>query len=82
MDCERLRQILPDYLDEETAAEVCREVDAHLRGCPDCEVEIDELRQTITIYRRECQGTIMSEGARGRLLTRLSIEYRRTRSGE
>jgi predicted anti-sigma-YlaC factor YlaD len=84
LDCERLRQILPDYLDDEAAEELCREIDAHLHGCSDCEIEVDEIRQTILIYRRECRDMTMSDGARRRLLQRLSIEYRRflTRPGE
>ncbi len=81
MDCEKLRSILPDYLDDEAAAELCREIDAHLARCGDCEVEIDSLRRTILIYRRDCESTTMSDGAKHRLFSQLSIEYRRVRSG-
>ena len=77
MNCDKLRSILPDYLDDEAADDLCREIEVHLARCGDCEVEIDALRQTILIYRRDCLSTTMSEGARLRLFTKLSIEYRR-----
>lgn len=80
MDCEHLKSILPDYLDDETTAELCREVEAHMLRCGPCEVEIDEIRQAILIYRRDCEAAKLSEPGRRRLFAALTIEYRRTRT--
>ena len=81
MDCEHLKSILPDYLDEETTAELCREIEAHMVRCGPCEIEIDEIRQAILIYRRDCETARLSEPGRRRLFAALTIEYRRAGSG-
>ena len=43
MDCERIREQLGPYLDDEVSQDVRREVDAHLSACPDCTGELDSL---------------------------------------
>jgi anti-sigma factor RsiW len=42
---------LSDYVDGELEARLCAEIEAHMRGCPDCQVMIDTLRKTIVLYR-------------------------------
>lgn len=81
MDCEHLKSILPDYLDQEATAELCREIEAHMVRCGPCEIEIDEIRQAILIYRRDCADARLSEPGRSRLFAALTIEYRRPRTG-
>ena len=81
MDCEHLKSMLPDYLDDEATAELCREIEAHMARCGPCEIEIDEIRQTILIYRRASASATLSDNGRRRIFTALSLEYRRTRTG-
>ncbi|MGH7232883.1 MAG: anti-sigma factor family protein [Nitrospiraceae bacterium] len=50
-ECIKILRNLSPYLDDELAAEVCREIHAHLGACPNCEVFLDSLRQTIALCR-------------------------------
>ena len=45
-----LRQ-LSAYIDDELPSDICREIRRHLGACPNCEVFIVSLRQTVTLCR-------------------------------
>ena len=45
-----LRQ-LSAYSDDELPADICREIRQHLGACPNCEVFIASLQQTVTLCR-------------------------------
>ena len=61
--CRKILQKLSLYLDDELSGEVCREIRAHLGACPNCEVFLDSLRQTITLCRH-CQPRTLSSSDR------------------
>jgi predicted anti-sigma-YlaC factor YlaD len=80
VNCDEIKSLLSDYLDDEAATEVIREVEIHLEACGPCEVEIDAIKKTILIYRSTSDYSALSDGARERLYTVLSYEYRQTRN--
>ena len=41
--CERVRSLLDPFIDDELAAEEQREVERHVRACPECQRELEEL---------------------------------------
>lgn len=45
MNCEELRQLLPDIVDGTLPATMVSEADAALQECPDCQQELDIVRQ-------------------------------------
>jgi hypothetical protein len=47
MNCQSAREILPELLNDRTAATAHPEVRAHLAGCPDCQREFSALSQTL-----------------------------------
>lgn len=49
--CAQLQAQLPDYLDGEARAEICRAIEAHLADCDDCRVVVDTMKKTILLYR-------------------------------
>jgi hypothetical protein len=49
--CIKLLRHLSTYLDDEPTIDVCREIRAHLGDCPNCELFLNSLRQTITLCR-------------------------------
>lgn len=49
--CLKILQKLSAYVDEELSGEVCAEIRSHLGACPNCEVFLDSLRQTIGLCR-------------------------------
>ena len=51
MTCEELLKALNDYVDDETVLAVCREFAEHLAGCNPCQVVVDNIRNTIRLYK-------------------------------
>lgn len=65
-DCLKILRGLSAYLDDELAGNVCREIRKHLGACPNCEVFLDSLRQTITLCRH-VEPPPLSAAAKARL---------------
>jgi anti-sigma factor RsiW len=53
MTCERIRQLLSDYLDGELSSAVTTKVQSHLYGCAACEREHQALRRTVQLLAAE-----------------------------
>ncbi len=51
MKCEEILQALGDYVDGELAPRLCEELRQHLAGCNPCEIVVDTLRRTISVYK-------------------------------
>ena len=51
MKCEELLAMLNEYVDGAVDAAVCVEFEKHMAGCNPCQVVVDNIRQTITIYK-------------------------------
>ncbi len=51
MKCEELLAALNDYVDGTLSPGVCAAFEEHLKGCNPCEVVVDNIRKTITLYK-------------------------------
>ena len=51
MKCEELLQVLNEYVDGAVEPGLCAEFEKHMAGCNPCQVVVDNIRQTITLYR-------------------------------
>ena len=51
-DCGRIKELLPDYLDDGLQEHICRELEKHLKDCEDCRIFIKTVKTTITLYRQ------------------------------
>jgi anti-sigma factor RsiW len=51
--CREMLGQFSDYIDGDLEASLCAELEAHLAGCPDCQVMIDTMRRTITLYHAQ-----------------------------
>ena len=51
LKCEEMLAALSDYVDGELDPEVREAFRRHLAGCNPCEVVVDNLRHTITVYK-------------------------------
>jgi anti-sigma factor RsiW len=51
MKCDDLLRALNDYVDGGIEPELCKRFEAHLAGCNPCQIVIDNIRQTITLYK-------------------------------
>jgi anti-sigma factor (TIGR02949 family) len=74
--CSDVLNQLSDYLDAETAQDLCAQLEAHFAECPACRVQVDTVKKTISLYRSE---TILDcpEQVRTRLHAVLSFEYQK-----
>ncbi len=51
MKCQELLAHLNDYVDGQVDPAWCAEFEQHMAGCNPCQVVIDNIRRTITLYR-------------------------------
>jgi len=49
--CIKVLRRLSDYLDDELSVSICKEIRKHMGACPNCEVFVTSLRQTISLCR-------------------------------
>jgi anti-sigma factor RsiW len=65
--CDRLVELVTDYLEGALDEAVSAEFDAHLAGCPGCDAYVDQMRHTAhQLGHVSLDG--LSDGARARLL--------------
>jgi predicted anti-sigma-YlaC factor YlaD len=53
INCDEVLDNLRDYLDEQDRADLCREIEEHLKHCHDCQVEVDTIKKTIVLYQAD-----------------------------
>lgn len=74
MTCEELLKALNDYVDGAQLTEICEEFSQHLAGCNPCQVVVDNIRQTISLYRAG-QPYAMPDGFENRLQETLKSRW-------
>jgi anti-sigma factor RsiW len=52
MKCEELLAMLNEYVDGTIDPAVCKDFERHMAGCNPCQVVVDNIRQTITLYKQ------------------------------
>ena len=53
LNCNEVMEQLSDFLDEDARQELCKAIEEHLARCHDCQVEVDSVRKTITLYQAD-----------------------------
>ena len=51
MKCEELMAALNEYVDGNVDLPICEEFKKHLEGCNPCQIVVDNIRKTITLYK-------------------------------
>jgi len=51
--CKDLLALLNQYVDGGVDSSVCKELEKHLAKCNPCRVVVDNIRKTITLYRKD-----------------------------
>jgi hypothetical protein len=51
MKCEELLKMLNEYVDGTVDPAICEEFEKHMAGCNPCQVVVDNIRKTITLYK-------------------------------
>ncbi len=52
MKCEELLAALNEYVDGSIDPGICEAFEEHLKGCNPCQIVVDNIRQTITLYKQ------------------------------
>lgn len=52
MKCEELLKLLSEYVDGTVPPGICEEFEKHMAGCNPCQVVVDNIRKTITLYKQ------------------------------
>jgi RNA polymerase sigma-70 factor (ECF subfamily) len=50
--CQDLLKAINDYVDGGIDPAMCAELEKHLAGCNPCQVVVDNVRQTITLFKK------------------------------
>ena len=51
MKCEELLKMLNEYVDGTVDPAICEEFEKHMAGCNPCQVVVDNIRKTISLYK-------------------------------
>lgn len=51
--CGELLALLNEYVDGGVDPSICKELEGHLARCNPCRVVVDNVRKTLTLYRRD-----------------------------
>lgn len=73
-NCRHLLGSLSDYVDGELEQQLCAELEKHLQGCDDCQIVVDSLRKTISLYRSTAAEAEIPRDVRQRLYRRLNLD--------
>jgi anti-sigma factor RsiW len=51
MNCHEMLKALNEYVDGTLPAGICEQFEQHLAGCNPCQIVVDNIRKTITLYK-------------------------------
>jgi anti-sigma factor RsiW len=51
MNCDEMLRALNEYIDGEVDSSICQQFKEHLADCDPCQIVVDNIRKTITLYR-------------------------------
>ena len=77
MKCAELLAVLNEYVDGTVDPGLCAEFEKHMAGCNPCRVVVDNIRQTITLYK-EGQAYELPVSFRERLHATLRERWKQT----
>ena len=61
MTCEEILAALNDYVDGRRGMAICEALEKHLADCNPCQLVVDNIRQTITLYKSGCPVELPAE---------------------
>ena len=79
IDCDEVLENLRDYLDEQERAELCQQIEEHLKHCHDCQVEVDSIKKIIVLYQADRVTEVPLKTSQG-LRAALSDAYKNGKS--
>ena len=81
MKCEEMLAMLNEYVDGTIHPAICEEFEKHMAGCNPCQVVVDNILKTITLYKAG-QPYKLPDEFRQRLHTALRQRWKETHTGD
>ena len=72
--CKQLLGNLSEYIDGDLQAELCAQIEAHLKDCDNCRVVINTLRKTVELYEQTADPVGLPDAVRERLFLKLDLK--------
>jgi anti-sigma factor RsiW len=72
--CRQYLGSLSEYVDGELQAELCAQIEEHMRECENCRVVVNTLRKTVELYEQTVPSAELPGPVRERLYARLRLE--------
>jgi len=72
--CRHLLGSLSEYVDGELEDQLCAELERHLESCENCQIVVNTLRRTVTLYKVTGKEQAIPEDVRQRLFHRLDLD--------
>ena len=73
-NCRYLLGSLSEYVDGELSEELCQILEQHMEDCENCQVVVDTLRKTVSLYHSTNEPDTLPGDIRQRLFKSLNIE--------
>lgn len=74
LECKEMLEYMNDYIDGDLDAMLCREIETHMEGCPNCRIVVNTLKKTIQLYQVDGRETTLPHDIRKRLFARLNLD--------
>lgn len=75
--CSEVAAHICDHLDADIRTKRCREIQRHIRTCPNCYAYLDSMKKTVRLYKIQRSPTL-PRAARSRLLAILPLKRQKT----
>ncbi len=71
--CNQMLGNLSEYIDGELRAELCAQIEGHLKTCENCRVVVDTLRKTIELFEKNQESDELPCDVKERLYAKLEL---------
>jgi predicted anti-sigma-YlaC factor YlaD len=71
--CRQLLGSLSDYIDGELQAELCAQIEEHMKDCDNCRIVVNTLRKTVELYEQANPSAELPADVRERLFVKLEL---------
>ena len=73
-ECRQLLNSLSDYVDGDLQQELCDEIELHMKDCENCQIVVDTLSKTVSLYQTSSEAAVVPDDVRQRLFHRLDLD--------
>jgi anti-sigma factor (TIGR02949 family) len=72
--CSNLLGNLSDYIDGELQAELCMQIEEHMKTCENCRVVVNTLKKTVELYEKCSEDAELPGEVKERLFAKLELQ--------